>query len=102
MRNYENANEFKKIGFKPHEVLVVSTSQPYYDMSKKILLKKGVGEGVGFGEYILLEGSHCSCYDFYETSWDGTVYTKEELKSLANAEYNKDDVFWKQVKEQML
>ncbi len=35
-----------------------------------------------YGEYVLVEGSHCSCYDFDDTKWEATVYTREELKKL--------------------
>ena len=101
MRNYDTADEFKKIGFKPHEILITVTSEPDYQMERKILLEEGVGDGVQWGEYLLLEGSHCSCYDFDETYWEGTVYTQEELVILANAVYNQNDMFWKLVKEQM-
>ncbi|MBZ9693319.1 hypothetical protein [Clostridium sp. M14] len=102
MKNYENANEFKKIGLKPHEILIITTSYPDYEMYRNILLGNGIGEGVEWGEYLLLEGFHCSCYDFDETDWTGTVYTKEELIKLSDARYNKDSIFWKQVREQLV
>lgn len=99
MKRYENANELKYTGIKPHQILVASTSEPDYEMNRKILIKDI--EGLQYGEYLLLEGYHCSCYDFDDTDWDGTIYTKEELIKLANADYNKNDVFWKQVLEQI-
>ena len=46
MRNYDKADEFKKIGFKPHEILITVTSEPDYQMERKILLEEGVGDGV--------------------------------------------------------
>ncbi|WP_252251192.1 hypothetical protein [Clostridium sp. VAP52] len=102
MKNYENANELKKIGLKPHEILIATTSYPDYEMYRYILLNEGVGKGVELEEYLLLEGFHCSCYDFDETDWNGTVYTKEELIKLSDAKYNKDSIFWKQVREQLV
>lgn len=99
MRNFENANRFKKEGIKPHQILVAITSEPDYEMDRKILLTDV--EGIEFGEYLLLEGGHCSCYDFDETDWVGTVYTKEELIKLAEAKYNKNDVFWSEVLNQI-
>lgn len=101
MRNYENANEFKKIGLKPHQILITTTSYPDYEMTRKILLNYSVDDSLEWGEYLLLEGYHCSCYDFDETDWVGTVYTRAELIKLSNAEYNIDSIFWKQVKEQV-
>lgn len=99
MRNFENANRFKKEGIKPHQILVAITSEPDYEMDRKILLT-GI-DGLKYDEYLLLYGGHCSCYDFDETDWDGTIYTLEELRVLANADYNKNDVFWNEVLSQI-
>ena len=99
MRNYENANIFKKEGIKPHQILVATTSEPDYEMSRYILLEDV--QGLDWGEYLLLEGYHCSCYDFDDTDWSGIVYTSDELRKLASADYNKDDVFWQEVLKQI-
>lgn len=99
MRNFENANRFKSEGIKPHQILVAITSEPDYEMHRNILLTKV--EGLKHDEYLLLEGGHCSCYDFDETDWDGTVYTSDELRKLANADYNKNNTFWKEVLNQI-
>ncbi|GAA0071758.1 hypothetical protein UT300003_32830 [Clostridium sardiniense] len=95
MRNFENANRFKREGIKPHQILVTITSEPDYEMYKNVLLADI--EGLECDEYLLLNGYHCSCYDFDETDWEGTVYTSEELKKLAQADYNKNNLFWKEV-----
>lgn len=99
MRNYENANKLKKEGIKPHQILVAITSEPDYEMDRKMLLENI--EGLKWDEYLVLEGFHCSCYDFDDTDWSGTIYNKEELSKLAKADYNKDDVFWKEVSRQI-
>lgn len=99
MRNYENANRLKKEGIKPHQILVAITSEPDYEMDRKMLLENI--EGLKWDEYLILEGFHCSCYDFDDTDWSGTIYNKEELSKLAKADYNKDDVFWKEVLRQI-
>lgn len=99
MRNYENANRLKKEGIKPHQILVAITSEPNYEMDRKMLLENI--EGLKWDEYLILEGFHCSCYDFDDTDWSGTIYNKEELSKLAKADYNKDDVFWKEVLRQI-
>lgn len=99
MRNFENANIFKNEGIKPHQILVAITSKPDYEMDKNILLVNI--EGLKYDEYLLLEGGHCSCYDFDETDWNGTIYTSDELRRLANADYNKNNIFWKEVLTQI-
>lgn len=99
MKNYSNPNIFKKIGIKPHQILVCSTSDPDYEMSRYMLLTDV--DGLERGEYLFLEGYHCSCYDFDEADWEGTVYTEDELLKLARADYNKEKTFWKQVLAQV-
>ncbi|MGG3890208.1 hypothetical protein [Metabacillus fastidiosus] len=86
---------WKEIDIKPHNIVVAWTSSPDYEMNRMILLE------ISYSEYILLEGWHCSCYDFDETEWEAIKYTEEELRSIANADYNKNNRFWKQVKEQL-
>lgn len=49
-------------------------------------------------EYLYLESYHCSCYDFDDSAWEGTIYNASELIKLANAEYNKNSIFWQMVK----
>lgn len=34
--------------------------------------------------YILLEGWHCSCYDWPEVDWDATHYEEDELLKIAD------------------
>lgn len=99
MRNYENANRLKKEGIKPHQILVAITSEPDYEMDRKMLLENI--EGLKQDEYLVLEGFHCSCYDFDDTDWSGAIYNKEELSKLAKADYNKNDVFWREVLRQI-
>jgi hypothetical protein len=95
MRNYKG-ERFSKLDLQPYNIVVAKTSMPDYEMSRKILLEKL--EGLEYGEYVLLEGGHCSCYDFDETEWDATVYTTEELTKLASPDYNQNDKFWELVK----
>ena len=37
---------------------------------------------INYNEYVLMEGYHCSCYNFNETEWDCTQLTEEELKTI--------------------
>ena len=76
MRTY-HINE-KEI--KPHNILYCVTSEIYYEMTRLILLEDM--PDTELGEYVLVEGDHCSCYDFDDTYWDATVYTGDELVKL--------------------
>jgi hypothetical protein len=84
--------DYKTLEIKPHHIIIAITSEPDYEMERKILLQ------FNYGTFIILEGYHCSCYDFDDTEWEAIEYTEEELSKLANAEYNKDNIFWQQVK----
>ena len=87
--------DWKTLKIMPHNIVVAWTSEPDYEMSRIILLENG------YDEYVVLEGGHCSCYDFDETEWDATVYETGELIKLANADYNQNDKFWQLVKVAM-
>ena len=98
MKKYQEGR-LNKLQLQPYNIVVAETSEPDYEMSRKILLE-GL-DGLQYGEYVLLEGGHCSCYDFDETEWDAMVYEQEELIKLANADYNQNDKFWQLVKVAM-
>lgn len=69
-----------------HNILYATTSSPDYEMDRSILLENL--EDVSYGEYVVVEGYHCSCYGFDDTEWEATKYTKEELIKLAEAHQN--------------
>lgn len=95
MKKYQEGR-LNKLQLQPYNIVVAETSEPDYEMNRKILLERL--DGLEYGEYVLLEGGHCSCYDFDETEWNAMIYEKEELIKLANAEYNQNDKFWQLVK----
>lgn len=76
MRTYRiNEKEIK-----PHNILYCVTSEMYYEMERLMLLEDM--PDTESGEYVLVEGDHCSCYGFDDTCWDATVYTGDELVRL--------------------
>lgn len=83
--------DWKSLEIKPHHILIAYTSEPDYEMSRQILLE------IEYDNYVVLEGHHCSCFDFDGTEWEAISYTADELKKLANADYHKEDPFWTQV-----
>lgn len=68
----------KKI--EPYNIVCAITSEPDYKMTRIILLEDM--PDTNYNEYVLMEGSHCSCYGFDETEWDCTQLTEEELKTI--------------------
>ncbi|MGG0665535.1 hypothetical protein ABE042_15670 [Viridibacillus arvi] len=75
--------DWKTIEIKPHHIVIAHTSEPDYEMSRQILLE------IQYDKYVILEGSHCSFYDFDDTEREAIEYSGEELRKIANAEYNK-------------
>jgi len=88
----------KHLNIKVHEILCAYTSEPDYEMSKIIILDRNAQ-----GNYLVIEGSHCSCYDFDEASYGVTAYSHAELKTLVKAKlkcgfYKKEEkLFWQMV-----
>lgn len=82
----------------PHNVVFAWTSDQDYDMERLILLEDLPGID-HFDGYVVLEGSHCSCFGFDETSWDAVEYSREELQKLSAAEYNLAHPFWQMVRK---
>ena len=97
MKDIGRGRILNKLNINPHNILFSYTSKEDYEMDRIIILE-GEIRGIDHEGYIVLEGGHCSCYDFDETDWNGTSYTREELKSLANANYNSNHPLWKMVK----
>lgn len=80
---------------KPHHIVTAYTSEPDYEMTRSILLK------LDYNTFVVLEGYHCSCYDFDDTEWDAIEYTEEELSKIACADYNQGSKFWEEVRNSL-
>lgn len=74
--------DLKKEDIKLHNIIIANTSEPDYEMSRWLLLE-GL-PNLKYNEYVIVEGGHCSCYDFDETIWDAMKYSEEELVKIAN------------------
>lgn len=63
-----------------HNILFATTSERDYEMNRLLLLEHM--PDTKYGEYVLAEGGHCSCYDFNETEWDCIKITYDELNKI--------------------
>lgn len=72
--------KINKNDLKIHNFVIVYTTPLDYSMERYILLKDI--KDLEYDEYVIAEGSHCSCYDFDDTEWTYFKYTEEELKKL--------------------
>lgn len=71
--------QFKLGSIRLTDVVLVATSDPGYSMTRTILVENYPE----YGQYCLIQGGHCSCYGFDETTWAATIYDAEELAALA-------------------
>lgn len=62
-----------------HNIVYAITSPEDYQMQRLLLLTDMPDTNA---DYVLVEGSHCSCYNFDETEWEAFDYTAEELVKL--------------------
>ena len=63
-----------------HNILFATTSERDYEMERLLLLEDM--QDTEYGEFILAEGGHCSCYNFDETEWDCIKVTKDEFNKI--------------------
>lgn len=63
-----------------HNIVFAITSEPDYNMERLLLLEDM--PDVNYDEYVLVEGSHCSCYDFDDCCWDAIKLNRTELIKL--------------------
>ncbi len=76
----EKYNLRNKTDIKMHNVLFATTTEKDWEM-KRLLLLEDMPD-TNHDEFILVEGYHCSCYDFDDTNWECTKLTKAELDKL--------------------
>lgn len=93
----------KDIEVRLDNVIVAFTTPPEYEMSRYFLLEGEYKkhEGRWQDHYIVVDGFHCSCYNFDETEWTAIEYPESELETLSKADYkvNSDEgSFWEQVR----
>ena len=69
-----------KADIKMHNVLFATTSAIEFEEERLLLLEDM--PDTNDDEFVLVEGSHCSCYGFDETNWDCIKLTRNELNKL--------------------
>lgn len=77
-------------------IVCAAQSEPNYSEDKQILLYGGnEGDYHGNGPFIVLDGGHCSCYDWEEVEWYATEYTRDEILRLAKSKTDGDGCYTK-------
>lgn len=86
-------------------IVCAAQSEPNYGEDRQILLYGGDRDGYhNGGPFVLLDGGHCSCFDWEDVEWDATEYDRDEVLALARSKadgegcYSKSErTFWKLV-----
>lgn len=68
----------KNIGL--HNIVFSVTSNKGYEMTRWFLLEDL--EDLNYNDFVVVEGSHCSCFDFDDVYWEAIRYTSDELIKL--------------------
>ena len=69
----------------PWRIICAAQSEPDYSEERYMLIYAGDRSDDYYDKgYILLEGWHCSCYDWPEVDWDATYYEEDELLKIAD------------------
>lgn len=74
-----------------HEILFTYTSSMDYDMDRLIMLERN-------NRIIILEGSHCSCYDFDDCTWEATEFDYYDNENIEKFLAQDDDYYGIRVK----
>lgn len=85
----------KNVEINLHTIVAAYTTEPDYEMNRYFLIQES------YDRFFIVEGFHCSCFDFDDTQWTAMQYTREELEILSKADYNgRGDAatFWEQVR----
>ena len=64
-----------------YKIVFITTSNPEYEMNRTMLVENYPE----FRDFVLVDGWHCSCYDFDDTTWEAIQYSKEEIIQIATS-----------------
>ncbi len=87
---------------KTWRIICAAQSEPDYSEDRQILIY--AGEDACCDEYMLIEGGHCSCYDWDDVEFEAVVYTMEELDKLSASKIDggyyeeSEKTFWQMVR----
>ena len=78
----EAISPFKSEWIPHHSIVVAVTTEEDCCDTQRYLLAE---HQPGVGQYTLIEGGHCSCYEFEDIDWTATIYEHDEIVKLLSA-----------------
>lgn len=89
----------------PWRIVCAAQSEPDYSEDRQILYYASERDDIhSDGPFVLLDGGHCSCYDWEDADWDATEYARDEIDALAKSKvggygcyYESERKFWESV-----
>src|SRR3990167_2543793 len=79
--------EMKDVKIDASTIVFAYTTPNGYEMRRFLLLEKDDDT------YIIVEGDHCSCYDFEDIEWTAMEYTLDELKKIADGTLKMEEIY---------
>lgn len=83
--------DLKKGEVKFHNIVLAYTGGLYYEESRYLLLERL--DDLKLDEYVIVEGYHCSCYEFDDTKWEAIKYSRKELLKIIDDRLNEKFYF---------
>jgi hypothetical protein len=84
------------IKLEAHNIIYAVTNIDQLEEDRIIFAEHNAGDK---HNWVIIEGSHCSCYGFDDLEWTVIAYTRDELLLLADVEYNQNDPVWQFIKK---
>lgn len=81
------------------DIILSYTNDEGYDAERDFLIDTWNYDDVK-ASYVIIEGEHCSCYDFDDIEWNMTAYEPSELVKVAKGRIGEgyfNPEFWKMV-----
>lgn len=74
----QKISDFKIDQIPVWKIIFAATSYPDYEMDRVYIIEDYPQNG----DYTVVTGDHCSCYDFDETEWEAITYSRDEIECL--------------------
>lgn len=97
MGNFKNICKLNR-NVNTNQVITSIITELNYKLSQNVILNKL--DKASYDKHIL-NSTHCTYSNFNETDWNGMSFTMADLIKLANTNYNKSDIYWREVLSRM-
>ena len=87
----EKISPFKFEWVPQHSIVASVTTEEACCDSTRYVMAENQPE---YGQYTLIEGNHCSCFDYDSVQWEAMIYDEDEVIELMSAWWNKHQTYY--------